>query len=232
MSMAASDEVPSLVGAFAKDYVEGRLGLRFWLLVRVPTGSMPTHQLCAVFYRAGLLDGERLVRVDDRPVSGHGGGNEVQFPMLVDTVEVVHEGERSPVLSFAWLHGLDEFLNVGGDPLELARPLASEAVGVEADREIEVLRYSLREWSSAACLREFVNEMAQRRPEVVDDIASDDAQVGRGLRGDASAHEVLAGLRIELDVDATVLFEEPLRGAVEAVQVDICPVQLESVGGV
>lgn len=148
------------------------------------------------------------------------------MPVLVDAVEFVDDSERllGRYLSVVRLRTLDLCLRgLRGEPSGtwVVLPL------VQSDGESDAAPFSLSErWYRGG--REVIDDRIERRPQVVEYVADDRAEVRRRLPAYADSVDVLRSISLKVSDDGVGLtFEKQLDGLIERADVFVRPSDLE-----
>jgi len=166
---------------FAEGYVKGdlRIGL---ILEVVPGNSGHPEYLCAVFEKRGGTSGpdgdSEVAATDAESVErfGMSGAHHEQEAMFVRRVETV-ETPQGRVPSLVWLEVAHRLDGVGMRPLQVPGPAAPELGFAPPDREGCGVS-----WTPAVRLHQLPGDEVKGRPQVVDGVSHDDAQVAETLR--------------------------------------------------
>jgi hypothetical protein len=151
----------------------------------------------------------------------------VQVPKLVKNPEFV---VRESVPSLAWLQSLDDCLCVGVEGTDAPAQLGGFGPARAVNGELGILGDSLGEGTVCIPPRQRVDELVERRPEVVDAFPDQDSPFRVGRRTRLKTQDVIAGVQVVfLGEGVRVSFQPPVEGCVQCLQLFTCPIELEAI---
>jgi hypothetical protein len=187
---------------YLERYIKGEVGIDLFLKVR-PSGGDAQDFVATLEYAGAPSNGAQetigkilhVTGIDGRNPPGAVRRDERHKSVLVGQPEGVKLPE--PLLpSMVWLHTLNQYLRLVGQPLYLAHTPWVEAIlawaGVEKDGEAHLAR------RIESCESELVNKVIERRAEIMNHIADDRAKPTGRLPQDFTPKHVVAGVRIYL----------------------------------
>jgi hypothetical protein len=224
------EDGPGCHGGLIEPYLALQSEIHVHLRLRALARPWPdSHDLCAIFKRLskGPPDGGHVPAIDIAVADEMGlglaqpDGHEVQEAVLISLVEIVEQGQRTPIRSMVRLQLLDNCLRTRRDVPNPFLSVVPETLRLGVDRKLGL---ALLGTDTGLC-GEGENEMVECRLEVEQDISDQETAFDWGLGHPLHPKDVVAGFRVELTDDFVGLaFNESLHGLVKGSQMVVRPI--------